>query len=579
MGMNEIDKKNGLKINEKGKWLLFIFLLAIFFWIILVQNLDIRCGRGLGIPSEDGYTNLLFAKRWAQGHPYQFNIGDKPSTAASDHIYPLILSIGWLIGFRTNELFMFWAYILNLLLFLGSLYFIYKFFSEYLDTNTGIITAFFALISPAIFNNFFMVNDFSLYFFLFFGALAYVKKFPLFVFFTVLTGLSRPDGLLGISVLIAVQIFRTGFYKKKIPFYILIYILVSFQYILNFILSGTLLPQGVVPQGLWHYSNIPGTIVIGFSTMIDQIKSTFFGYYPISQNVGLLGGPLHAAFPPLFFIFFLIGLYLLKDIWKENITFIIYIVLLLLGDSFTVFSGVHINRHIVPAYPLIIGVSVYGLLNLKIKDWDLKNFFLPFFVGFFFLEFGISFGKYIIGSETSLIFKNSAVWIEKHLPDKTKIFTLGDVSLRYWMKGRYIIPLSPAINIASFKQSRFYQRNVERAEFIKRIGRDVRYFYVKEDEFNQPVCKWLGKFSTKILYKTHFVSLENNATLFKIDLTEMSKKYIPDTLNLVGELNVGNGTSEKRFHYKHFLSRIDTLWMDSCKKAKLTGKNTGMEAD
>ena len=542
--------------KNTGNWktdprVLLIFLLAILFWIILVQMLSIRCGSGLGIPSDDGYTNLLFAKRWVQGHPYQFNIGDNPSTAAPDHLYPLILSIGWLIGFRTNELFVFWAYILNLLLLLGSLYFIYKFFSEYLDKTAGIITAFFTLISPAIFNNFFMVNDFSLYFFLFFGALAYIKKFPLFVILTILTGLSRPDGLLGVSVLIAVQILRTGFYKKKIPVYFLIYVLVSFQYLLNFIFSGTLLPQGVVPQGFWHYSDVPGTIIIGFSTMLDQLKSTFLGYYPIAQQIGLLGGPSHSAFPPLFFIFFLIGLYILKDKWKENLTFIIYIVLLFFGDAFTIFSGVHLNRHIVPAYPLIIGIGIYGVLSLKIKDWNLEKFFIPFFAGFFLLGFGVEFSNYILGSQATLIYKKSAVWVEKHLPKKAKILALSGTGLRYWEKGRYIIPLSPAISPASFKESRFFSRNVEIAEFIKGIGKGVDYFYVKQDE-TQPVCKWLEQSSREVLYKTHFVTLNNNATLFKIDLTGMSKKYIPKTRNLVAELNVGDGISEKQFHYKTF---------------------------
>ncbi len=543
-------KSPWLKITEENKWILLILLLAVFFWIILVQTLSIRCGSGLGIPSEDGYTNLLFAKRWAQGHPYQFNIGDKPSTAAPDHLYPLILSIGWLIGFRTNELFVFWAYILNLLLLLGSLYFIYKFFSEYLDKTAGIITAFFTLISPAIFNNFFMVNDFSLYFFLFFGALAYIKKFPLFVILTILTGLSRPDGLLGVSVLIAVQILRTGFYKKKIPVYFLIYVLVSFQYLLNFIFSGTLLPQGVVPQGLWHYSDILGMIISGFSTLINQIKSTFFSYYSIAQHIGFLGGPLYSGLPPLFFIFFLIGLYILKNKWKENLTFIGYIALLFLGDSFTVFSGIHLNRHITSAYPLIIGIGIYGVLNLEIKDWDLKKFFIPFFAGFFLLEFGVGFGKYILVSETALIFKDSAIWIDKHIPDKAKIFTPANVGLRYWTKGVNIITFSPAVNPILFKQSRFYRRNVEMAEFIKNIGKGVDYFYVKQNE-NEPNCKWLKQFSREVLYKTHFVSL-GNATLFKIDLTEMYKKYIPETRNLVAELNVGDGISERQFHYKTF---------------------------
>jgi len=560
------------RVVEDKRLMLLLLLLAVFFWTFLIQILDIRCGSGLGIPSEDGYTNLLFAKRWAQGHPYQFNIGDKPSTAVSDHLYPLILSIGWFIGFRTNELFMFWSYILNLLLLLGSLYFIYKFFSEYLGENIGLLTAFFTLISPAIFNNFFMVLNFSLYTFAFFGALAYIKKFPLFVFFTVLTGFSRPAGFLGVSILIAVQILRTGFYKKKIPIYILIYILVSFQYLLNLMLTGTPLPQGVVPQGFWHYSDLLETIITGFSTMLDQFKSTFFGYYPITQQVGLSGGSLYSAFPPLFFIFFLICLYMLKDKWKENLTFIIYITLLFLGDSFTIFSGIHINRHIAPAYPLIIGIGIYGVLNLKIKEWDLKRFFIPFFTGFLILEFIIGTGKYIRDAEHTLAIKNTGKWIEKNLAEGSKILALGGGGLRYWTDDKKgVIPISPAMNCETFKRMRFYKRDVEIGEFIKKRAGNIPYLYGKESRFNRPIYQWLNQFSKKVLYKTHFIALKN-VRILNIDLSPLTGKYYPEGLKPIAELNVGDGISERIFHYKVFSTQKRYRVDGFLQKGKIDGK-------
>lgn len=564
-------ENKGIKIGSEKKRILLIFLLAVFFWIILVQMLDIRCGKGLGIIGEDGYTNLLFAKRWAQGHPYQFNIGDKPSTAAPDYLYPLILSIGWLIGFRTNELFIFWAYILNLLLLLGSLYFIYKFFSEYLGKSTGIITAFFTLISPAIFNNFWMVCDFSLYFFFFFGALAYIKRFPLFAVFTILTGLSRPEGLLPVSILIAVQIFRTGFIKKKIPIYILIYILVSPQYIFNLILSSTLLPQGVVPQGLWHYSDLLGTVVTGFSTMIDQIKSTLLSYYPTTQHTGLFWGALYSGIPPLFFIFFIIGLCILKDRWKENLTFIVYIVLLFLGDAFTIFSGVHLNRHIAPAYPLILGIGIYGILNIKIKNWRLTNLFIPFFTGFLLLEFIIGMGKYIKLTEDSVAVKDVCKWIDSNLPEGAKILALGGGDVRYWIgDNKKVIPLSPAMNTKIFIETHFYKRDVEMSEFIKKNA-DIHYLYGKEGDFNQDIWQWVNQFSNKVLYKTPFLVIKN-AEIVHIDLFPLCKKYNPEKMPPFAELNIGEGISEKKFYYKGFSAphryRVDGF----LQKGKIDGR-------
>ena len=81
-----------------------------------------------GHPVVNNMDALLYpqyAKAWAEGHPYQFNAGDPPTTGCTSHTYPLILSLFYLVGFQSYALteVMFW---LNALFFIISVFLFWK---------------------------------------------------------------------------------------------------------------------------------------------------------------------------------------------------------------------------------------------------------------------------------------------------------------------------------------------------------------------------------------------------------------------------------------------------------------------
>ena len=71
------------------------------------------------ILNPDTFLYTQYARAWAEGHPYQFNAADPPTTGSTSHLYPVILSLFYLIGFKGMSLLgvLFW---LNTAFLIGS---------------------------------------------------------------------------------------------------------------------------------------------------------------------------------------------------------------------------------------------------------------------------------------------------------------------------------------------------------------------------------------------------------------------------------------------------------------------------
>ncbi len=57
-------------------------------------------GHQPGMPLDDSYIHFVYARRFAEGHPFTFGLGDGFSSGATSFLWPLVLSPFWLVGFR-----------------------------------------------------------------------------------------------------------------------------------------------------------------------------------------------------------------------------------------------------------------------------------------------------------------------------------------------------------------------------------------------------------------------------------------------------------------------------------------------
>ena len=159
-------KKNKIKNRKKTEeeWLSFkeifkdrkfhlVLLFILLLWIILLQTVYTASDGRFLLFSGDGYVLLQHAKAWFEGHP--LSIYPEETAVSKNPIpYAMLLSIGHWLGFKSNNAFIFWTYLINLIMLLGSALFLYRFFNKYFSEVALPSTILSTLFAP-IFYNFF----------------------------------------------------------------------------------------------------------------------------------------------------------------------------------------------------------------------------------------------------------------------------------------------------------------------------------------------------------------------------------------------------------------------------------------
>lgn len=82
------------------KWLApFVIPALVFDVVFIVAALD-RSGGELCPSFDDAFIHFQYARSFAELHPLSYHAGDAPTTGATSLLYPMVLSVGWLVGFR-----------------------------------------------------------------------------------------------------------------------------------------------------------------------------------------------------------------------------------------------------------------------------------------------------------------------------------------------------------------------------------------------------------------------------------------------------------------------------------------------
>jgi hypothetical protein len=72
---------------------------ALIFLIYFTTSNQIADGKTI-MPLDDVYIHFQYARSFAEGTPYVYNMGEPPTSGATSFIYPILLSVGYLIGFK-----------------------------------------------------------------------------------------------------------------------------------------------------------------------------------------------------------------------------------------------------------------------------------------------------------------------------------------------------------------------------------------------------------------------------------------------------------------------------------------------
>lgn len=550
-------KKSKMKRKKEleGEWLSFkeilkdrrfhlILLLIILLWVILLQIVYTSSDGKFLLFSEDGYILLQQTKAWYQGHPLSFYPGE--SRIPKNPIpYAMLLSTGHWLGFKGPNSFIFWTYLINLIILLGSALFLYRFFNRFFPEVAFPTTLLSTLFAP-IFYNFFSCTTMPLLFLMISGALAFLGSLPFFLLFAILAGLSRNEGILYYFFLSSLYL---GINRKHTRQIAIGFIPLICPFIINRILIGQKVTQGTVSQILFHYGTFEDALTTGTMNFINHLKSTILGLYKPGQSFGIRSqGSSIYTLPPLFFIFTIFGF------TKKNkfmaISSATFLLVLLIGDSLTVFTGVGYNRHLLSIFPIIFAFSFLGIkrVNEKIDGMlpTMLIFFSIFFVSQEMLLF-LSLNKNIRRAKRGI---DVAEWLNENLPDRTEIFESieNTKSILYGADKIRFVFLTPNLNPIFGKYIKTFFKDTERTELIQNFHHNVKYLLINEKAHNSVLENFLLHFSKRDPQVLSWIEEHDKYALYSIDLSPLTNKRFEK--DVIDEVDIGDPSSESTHKYK-----------------------------
>src|SRR5260221_2963915 len=91
--------------RDRSAWLLLCLTVGLALLLYLASASGSRASAGGPIlPLDDAYIHFQYARVLAEGHPFQYNPGQPPTSGATSLLYPIILAVGYKLGFTGLQL-------------------------------------------------------------------------------------------------------------------------------------------------------------------------------------------------------------------------------------------------------------------------------------------------------------------------------------------------------------------------------------------------------------------------------------------------------------------------------------------
>ncbi|GAB4412700.1 MAG: hypothetical protein Kow00106_07410 [Anaerolineae bacterium] len=255
------------------------------------------------MPLDDTYIHFQYARQWAAGEPFRYYPGDPHSSGATSLLYPLLLAIGYRLGF-TGWTLSYWALGIGLLSFVGATWLVYLLgkVSPLWEFGTGqgyalVMAVAFALSGPFVWA---ALSGMETALFLFSVLLTFYAALCRRVLATVgaaiLTVLVRPEGLVvAVPTLtwIAMQVpwpdTRRGRWGRIMVLSLPLWA-AFVQPLINWAGTGTLSSSGMQAKSHLANSSIPVAerLNLALSFWWRMVRELFTGY---SADWGLFTSP------------------------------------------------------------------------------------------------------------------------------------------------------------------------------------------------------------------------------------------------------------------------------------------------
>jgi 4-amino-4-deoxy-L-arabinose transferase-like glycosyltransferase len=384
----------------------------------------------------DLYVVAQYAKAMAEGHPFQYNAGEAPTTGATSLLHTAILAAAHAAGARGEGLVAF-AVLLGAGLYLASIPLAVRVAARLAGRREGLLAgALVALGGPVVWG-YLYGSDIAVFLFLALLLLDAWLAWPEgrsaagLALAGSLLALARPEGLPIALVLAALTVARPAPRNRErllawVPVAVGLLVLA-----LQRAVTGSWLATSVGEKALLPNYGLVETVALASKYGVDVLRGLLLGLYPAEVPIGFAQGQAPFFFPPLALLLVLLaavrpraGLGLALRSWLA----VVAIVFAITGPN--VFMGVHFNRYLMWAFPGLLALAAAGLGTatrlLAREDETLERGLFRAGAGLFVVLAALSTARFAavyaeMAGETWSREVPMAAWIREHLPPGSAI--------------------------------------------------------------------------------------------------------------------------------------------------------------
>jgi len=381
----------------------------------------------------DLYVVAQYARAMAEGHPFQYNPGEPPTTGSTSLLHTAVLAAAHAAGAHGEALVAF-AVLLGAALFLASVPLAVRVASRLAGRREGALAgALLALGGPVVWG-YLYGSDIALFLFL---ALLLLDRWLAYWAggsamglgtAAALLALARPEGLpIGLALAVLSHWRPGGRPSTADRLWPWLGVAAGLAVLLlQRALTGSFVTTSVAEKALLPNYGPVGTLALASKYGVDVARGLLLGFYPAEAPIGFSAGFAPFAFPPLGLLLLVVAAACPPPLQRIALrTWLLVVVLVFAVTGPNVFMGVHFNRYLLWAFPGLLALVAAGLgITTRLvarEDAGLERTLFTGFAGLFLLVGLLSTARFAaayaeLAGETWRREVPMADWIRQHLP-------------------------------------------------------------------------------------------------------------------------------------------------------------------
>lgn len=530
----------------------------------------------------DLYVTAQYAKAMAEGHPFQYNAGDAPSTGATSLLHTTVLALAHALGARGEGLIAF-AVLSGALFFLLTVMMAARIGARLGGPREGVLAGLLTALCGPVAWGFLYGADIALTLLLATWLLDRMlagwhrtdRPDRGWIAAASLLALARPEGLVaGLALGVAYTLGpgrllrRRGGWVPWTPALAGLAVLGLYR-----VATGAWVGSSVTDKSLLA-SYGPGdalALVAEYGTAV--VRGLVLGFYPSHAPVGTARGFGPFFFPPLALALAIVAIVMARRPYDSAVrAWAAGALAMSVAVAPNTFMGVHFNRYLMWSFPSILALTAAGLglvtRRFALREPDRERPLFMAFGALFVLLGLLSTARFAVlyGDMAGEIGRRdlaAAEWIRRNLPPGTPIANLA-TGVEY-LTGHRAVNLH-GVTSAAFFGNRPAERDANTLEALARLGAAERPSYLVTSVSRQdasPVMRELVE--EPPLFRTS--SLSDELLIHRMRYDALDRARVPslpqsaaasEGRTLVDGLNVCDSSGERAHDYT-FRSRLGDL--------------------